>query len=246
MSATTKSSSGRGAARREAPQEQPPGQGAGGTPAPQRRLLRREPSLSPPRQAQGGEQMQMLRTELLLRCDRRGQGANILTVISPGAGEGRSRIAADLARSFARTGQSTLLIDADLRRPSLHQRFAQVGNPGLVEAIVEPDKARFCSLDNAGLLFLVPAGGPTESAAELLSSRGFESLLQSWADRFDHIVIDTPPAAEYPDALALSTIAGRTLMVSRAQRTSVNASREMMRRLETTRVEILGAVVCHF
>jgi protein-tyrosine kinase len=229
-------------ARSAAVQERPRPQ-----PAPQRRLLRRDPTPSPmARPGLGSEQMQVLRTELLLRHDRQTAGANVVAVISPGAVEGRSQIAADLARSFSRTGQSTLLIDADLRRPSQHQRFAQANNPGLVEAITDSRSPQFCSLDNAGLLFLLPAGGPTDSAAELLSSRSFETLLDRWAQQFDHIVIDTPPANDYPDVQALGTIARRVLLVSRAQRTSLNASREMMRRLQAMRVEILGAVVCHF
>lgn len=190
--------------------------------------------------------MRSLRTELLLRYDRRSRAANVLAVMSPGAGEGRSQTAAELAQSFARTGQSTLLIDADLRHPSQHVRFGQDNNPGLVEAITEERSSQFLQVDDSGLLFLLPSGGPSDAAVELLSSRSFENLLDVWAQRFDHIILDTPPAGDFPDALALGTIARRVLIVNRAQRTSINACREMLRRLEATRAEVLGAVVCHF
>ena len=69
------------------------------------------------------------------------------------------------------------------------------------------------------------AGAASGRAVELLSSRTFEVLLDGWAHQFDHIIIDSPPANEYPDALALGTIARRALIVNRAQHTSVNASR---------------------
>lgn len=197
--------------------------------------------------ARAGEQYAGLRTELLLRHDRHeGRSANVVAVLSPRAGEGRSQVAANLARSFARAGQTTLLVDADLRRPSQHLRFNVRRGDGLAEALNENRTPQIHPVDNAGMLFLLPAGGATDSAVELLSSRAFEVLLQDWTQRFDHIVLDSPPATEFPDAMALGTLARRALLVNRAQHTSVTACREMMRRLEATRVEVLGAVVCHF
>ncbi len=216
---------------------------------PGRRLLKREPAATWPAGSEAGstsDRLCGLRTELLLRHDHRSRPANVLAVLSPGPGEGRSQLAADLAQSFARAGQTTLLIDADLRQPSQHLRFGQSNSPGLADAIADQRMPPLRPLDHAGFLFLLPAGMASGNAVELLSSRTFEILLDGWAHQFDHIIIDSPPANEYPDALALGTIARRALIVNRAQHTSVNASREMLRRLEATRVEILGAVVCHF
>lgn len=197
--------------------------------------------------ARASEEYAGLRTELLLRHDHhQGRSANVVAVLSPQAGEGRSQVAANLARSFARAGQTTLLVDADLRRPSQHLRFNVKRDNGLMEALSEGSAPQIHAVDNAGMLFLLPAGGPTDSAVELLSSHTFEALLEDWMQRFAHIVLDSPPATEFPDAMALGTLARRALLVNRAQHTSVTACREMMRRLEATRVELLGAVVCHF
>jgi receptor protein-tyrosine kinase len=192
------------------------------------------------------EQMRSLRTELMLRHDRRVCAANVIAVVSPAAGEGRSEMAAGLAQTFARTGQPTLLIDADLRRPTQHVRFGQDHGPGLIEAITSGCAPQLRPLDHAGRLFLLPAGGPSDAAAELLSSRALEVLLDSLAQQFDHIILDTPPIGAFPDALALGTVAKRVLVVNRAHHTSLNGTREMLRRLEATRAEVLGAVVCHF
>jgi capsular exopolysaccharide synthesis family protein len=240
------------ALRRRAQPESKPQQG--------RRMLRPgpPPAAAPPQPprpetglatlpARASEEYAGLRTELLLRHDHhQGRSANVVAVLSPRAGEGRSQVAANLARSFARAGQATLLVDADLRRPSQHLRFNIKRDNGLVEALSEGRAPQIHAVDSAGMLFLLPAGGPTDSAVELLSSHTFEALLEDWMQRFAHIVLDSPPATEFPDAMALGTLARRALLVNRAQHTSVSACREMMRRLEATRVELLGAVVCHF
>ena len=93
---------------------------------------------------------------------------------------------------------------------------------------------------------LITAGRADGNPVELLSSDRFERLLGHWTDRFDHIIFDSPPAAEFPDAFALATVAGRILPISRAQHTPMSASREMLRRLEVTRAEAVGAVLGHF
>jgi receptor protein-tyrosine kinase len=196
--------------------------------------------------AQLTEQMRMLRTELLLRHDGRERAANVIAVVSPGAGEGRSQMAADLAQAFARMGQPTLLVDADLRHPSQHLRYCCDNRSGLAEAIVEQRPPQFRSIDSSGLLFLLTAGKPTDASVELLSSRAFEHLVETWSQQFQHIIFDSPAAVEFPDAFALGTIARRVLLLNRAHHTSLKANREILRRLESTRAEILGAVLCDF
>lgn len=191
-----------------------------------------------------GDEIRALRTEILVRHRQRG-GPNVIAVLSPCSNEGRSHLAAELAGSFAQLGQPTLLVDADLRRPSQHLLYAQDNQQGLADAIAKDEDAHLHPVA-PGDLMLITAGRSDSNPVELLSSDRFERLLGRWTERFDHIIFDSPPASEYPDAYALATIAGRILPISRAQHTPMSASREMLRRLEGTRAETVGAVLGHF
>ncbi|HUP91102.1 MAG TPA: CpsD/CapB family tyrosine-protein kinase [Solimonas sp.] len=191
------------------------------------------------------EQVRALRTELLLR-HQGGHHANIVAVLSPCAGEGRSLLSAELAISFAQLGQTTLLVDADLRNPRQHLLFGSDNREGLSQAIATDSAPCIHPVENFPDLFLLTAGPSPANPMELLSAGRFESLIESWRRRYEHVVIDTPAVSENSDALAVATLAGRVLVVSRAQRTPYKATREMLRRLAATQSQILGAVISHF
>lgn len=191
------------------------------------------------------ERLRMLRTELMLRHDA-SRGANVIAVVSPCAGEGRSQIAAELAISFAQLGQATLLVDADLRRPQQHSLFQTSNSGGLSQAIEEGEPPALQGVAGLPALLLLTAGEPPDNPLERLSNRAFESLASDWAEHFEFVVIDTPPAGPYADALAVATVAGRVLTLSRARHTPYRETRDMLRRLAATRAQVLGAVLNHF
>ncbi|HUR40011.1 MAG TPA: CpsD/CapB family tyrosine-protein kinase [Verrucomicrobiae bacterium] len=191
------------------------------------------------------EQIRMLRTELLLRHEP-GGGANVVAVMSPCALEGRSQLAAELAIAFSQLGRPTLLVDADLRHPQQHVLFNVDNASGLAQAIERDSVPRFHSVANLPSLFLLPAGPAPPNPLELLSSRSFETLAGEWRQHFEYVVVDTPPVSRYADGLAVATITGRVLSLSRARRTPYRDTREMMRRLGATQSRILGAVINHF
>lgn len=191
------------------------------------------------------ERLRMLRTELMLRHDA-AEGANVIAVVSPCAGEGRSQVSAELAIAFAQLGQATLLVDADLRRPQQHALFQAGAGGGLSRAIGERDWPALQGVAGVPALQLLTAGTPPEDPLERLSSRHFEALTQDWSRHFEYVVIDTPPASCYGDALAVATIVGRVLTLSRARHTPYRETREMLRRLTATRAQVLGAVLNHF
>ena len=191
------------------------------------------------------EQMRMLRTELLLRHDA-GESANVVSVLSPCAGEGRSQLAAELAVAFSQLGRPTLLVDADLRRPQQHVLFNADNTLGLSQAIAREQVPRFQSVTGLPSLFLLTAGAPPPNPLELLSTRCFEVMAGEWRQHFQFVVLDTPPIGRYADALAIATITGRVLSVSRARHTPYRETRDMLRRLSATQSRILGAVINHF
>lgn len=190
------------------------------------------------------ETLRALRTELLLLNE--GRGANIVAVLSPCAGEGRSQLAAELAISFAQLGRRTLLVDADLRKPQQHLLFGATNDYGLSQAISRNEKPQYHPVVGLMQMHLLTAGPIPSNPLELLSDGRFERLLLDWRNNFEFVVLDTPPISQCADGLAIATMAARVLVVSRAQHTSFKATRDMLRRLATTQSKILGAVLNHF
>lgn len=191
------------------------------------------------------EQIRMLRTELLLRHESN-DSANVVAVVSPCAAEGRSQLAAELAIAFAQLGRPTLLVDADLRHPQQHVLFNADNSLGLSEAIARQMAPRFQAVRGLPALFLLTAGAPPPNPLELLSDRAFEVMAGEWQQHFQFVVLDTPPVSRYADGLAVATIVGRVLSLSRARHTPYRETRDMMRRLGATQSRILGAVINHF
>ena len=191
------------------------------------------------------EKIRALRTELLL-LNEGTHHANIVPVVSPSAQEGRSQLAAELAISFAQLGRRTLLVDGDMRRPQQHLMFDCVNDTGLSRAISTGERPCFRPVEGFPRMHLLTAGPVPPNPLELLSDGRFEKLFSEWRNAYEFIVIDTPPAAEFADALAIATMAGRVLLVSRAQHSSYQTTKSMLRRLETTQSKILGAILNHF
>ena len=191
------------------------------------------------------EQIRALRTELMLR---RGPTvrADLLALMSPCRGEGRSLLAAELAIAFAQTGRPTLLVDADLRHPRQHALFGADNAIGLAQAIESGDTPQLLRVQGVPRMWLLTAGPIPSNPVELLSSETFASMLEEWRRNFDYVVLDTAPMKPYADALAVASFVGRVLTLSRAQHTPAKEMRDMLRRLSLTRSQILGTVISHF
>lgn len=192
-----------------------------------------------------GERMQALRTELLLRHDGLVR-ANMMALISPCAGEGRSRLCADLAIAFSQLGHPTLLVDADLRRPRQHLLFNADNENGLSQAIAKRVMPPLLSVEGLPHLSLLTAGPQPLNPLELLSDGHFERLVKEWRHSYEFVIVDTAPVSQFSDDLAVATVVGRVLTIVRANHTPYREQKEMLRRLSVTRSQILGAVINHF
>jgi protein-tyrosine kinase len=191
------------------------------------------------------EKVRALRTELLLRRGPTGR-ADMVALLSPCAGEGRSLLAAELAIAFAQTGRPTLLVDADLRRPRQHLFFGADNSEGLSHSIERGVTPQLHRVQGLAQMSLLTAGAVPHDPLELLSSTGFASMIKDWRDNFEFVVIDTAPVMHFADGLAVASLAGRVLTLSRAQRTPYKDMQNMLRRLAATRSQVLGAVISHF
>ena len=194
-----------------------------------------------------GEQIRALRTSLLMLNEGHTTGAHMLAVVSPCGGEGRSQIAAELAMSFAQLGQSTLLVDADMRRPSLHKMFDCTSSLGLADGLMHRAPPHTHPVQGMERFDFIAAGNPPQSnPLELFSDHRFAGMVYDWRNRYAFVIIDTPAVSEYADALAIAAVTGRVLAVARAKQTPYKKVKEMMRRLAITQSRVVGAVMSHF
>ncbi len=171
----------------------------------------------------------------------------ILLVTSAQAGEGKSTTSLALAEGFARMGKRTLLIDADLRRPSVHQRLALPGEPGLSTLLTSRETLDAVQMasgrDN---LWVIGAGPIPPSPTELIATARFEELLEEAARNFAVVVIDSPPILGLADAPAMSALVDGVVFVIESERGHRGALKSSLRRLRAMRPILLGAVLTKF
>jgi capsular exopolysaccharide synthesis family protein len=167
-----------------------------------------------------------------------------LLVTSSAAGEGKSTTVLAIARHFATLGLKVLIIDADLRRPSLHERFSVDNSIGLSNYLAggcSPPKAMQNTTTN-NLVFM-PSGPVPPNPADLLASSRFLTLLTVGAEVFDLIVIDSPPVLGLADTQLLSNVAAATVFVIRSGSTRKAQLRHSLKRLRFARATVVGGVL---
>ena len=142
--------------------------------------------------------------------------ANRDDVSSPNTADGKSLVSANLALAFASAGQLTLLIDGDVRCGSLHATFDVPVTPGLVEYLGNDTGVEtVVKATSSENLFLLPRGTRGHRAPELLISKKMSALVQTARQKFDVVIIDSPPFIAGVDAYALGAATGSILVVLR-------------------------------
>ena len=192
-----------------------------------------------------GEKIRALRTDLML-LNESAQRGNVVALVGPGRGEGRSQLCAELAIAFAQLGRRTLLVDADLRHPRQHVLFSTDNQWGLAQTLALGESPYMHGVEGMPELAVLTCGTIPPNPLELVSHRRFERLITELRRQYDFIVIDTPAVSLYADALQIATVAQRVLVVTRTGATSYRSMKEMLRRLAVTGSKILGAVTSKF
>ena len=193
--------------------------------------------------SQMAESFRALRTSLLLTS--LGGPPHVILVTSALPGEGKSTTSLNAAIVLAQKGARVLLMDADLRRATLHKTLGMgareglsnvlTGNASLEQAIIPSN-----ILPN---LFLLPAGTPPPNPAELLASSQMQELLVQLRGQYDHIVMDTPPTLSVTDAVILSTLADRVVLVIRSGQTTKQALRRARDILLQVNAHVCGVLL---
>ena len=142
-----------------------------------------------------------------------------IMVTSSEPGEGKSTIAGNLAVSFAQDGKRVLLIDCDLRKPSLHKKFKISNLIGLSDVLIGKEDLKTALHRYNENLVVLTSGKIPPNPSEMLSSKTMSMLLEELKGVFDCVILDTPPVQAVTDSQILSTKADGTILVIRAERT---------------------------
>jgi capsular exopolysaccharide synthesis family protein len=169
----------------------------------------------------------------------------IISITSTFPAEGKSTTSINVATVLAQKGARVLLIDADMRRSSLHQKMKLRLQPGLSGVL-----AHLCTLQDAVVqveemptLYLLPAGAVPPYPAELLGSQAMKDLLAHAGNEFDYVIVDTPPVLTVTDGIVVASQTDVTLLVFRAGETSKHALRRSRDLLLRSRAKIGGVVL---
>lgn len=188
------------------------------------------------------EAMRSIYESILL--SHRGGSPKSLLIASSVADEGKTAVAVGLARMEALTGSNVLVVDADLRRPEIHRVFRAAESPGLVELVageVELDAA--LNQDELSGTWYMTAGRHAIDPLDILTSSAFDDVLERLIQRFDLVVIDSPPSTMFLDARILSNKVEKTLFVVRCGETPQEVALDTLRRHAQSGAQISGVVL---
>jgi capsular exopolysaccharide synthesis family protein len=194
-------------------------------------------------QSQMAESYRALRTSLLL--SNLGAPPKVIMVTSALPQEGKSTTSINTAVVLAQKDVRVLLIDADLRRPSIHKTLGMGPHSGLSNVLTGSTTLEQAIVHTTILpnLFVLPAGTPPPNPAELLASAEMRDLLTRLRGEYDHIVIDTPPSLSVTDAVVLSPRADAVLLVIRSGQTTKQALRRSRDILTQVNAKVVGVLL---
>ena len=189
------------------------------------------------------EALRALRTSTLFALSEKPR-SKVILITSAVPSQGKSFISANLAYLLASTDKRVLLIEADVRRASLH-RYISFGkdDPGLTSVLRDKHNVDTAILSNVfAKLDFLPAGLTVKNPGDMLSSDAMIDLINTMAERYDYVVIDSPPLLPVNDARSLARAADVTLFVARQNMTSVSEIREAMEIFEKGGSKIDGLI----
>jgi capsular exopolysaccharide synthesis family protein len=188
------------------------------------------------------EAIRTLRNSILLTDFDRQFRTLLVTSASPS--EGKSTIAIHLAVAHAQQHRRTLVIDGDLRRPSIHKRFGMSNTLGLSNVLLNDLPWREALLKPPGIpdLDILPAGSVSRRAADLIG-RGLQSLLDECSNHYDLIIMDAPPLLGFPEPLQMATAVDGVVIVARAGQTSRKGVASVLHTLHRLRANVIGLVL---
>ena len=189
------------------------------------------------------EAFRRLRTNILA-LERSG-AANVLLVTSAEPNEGKSTITANLAASLTQTGKRVVVVDGDLRAPTIHEIFGIRNRAGFGQVLsgkIKLEDALHAAPRNPGLI-VIPSGGSFDHPAELVASATTEEVIAELSARFDVVLVDSPAFLSLADALSLATAVPNVLVVVSRSQTRREALISVQKQLAGIGANPLGVVI---
>lgn len=168
----------------------------------------------------------------------------LLGLTSAGPEEGKSVVTANLAITLAQQGKKVLLMDCDLRKPMVHKLFGVPSSPGITNVLVDGTPLdTLASKAPVQGLTVIPAGPIPPNPSELLGSSSMDQLLQEVSERFDYVLLDTPPVVSVTDAVVLSSRLDGLILVVHAGVTRTQLVKEAKKNIEQAQGNLIGVVL---
>lgn len=190
------------------------------------------------------EQYKLLRTNLSFTLPM-GDGCKVIGVTSSVRGEGKSTTAVNLSYVLAESGKKVLLIDGDLRIPSVAKKMKINSTPGLTDLLRGDSTVDLAQLKSKYLpnWYIMPSGVLPPNPSELLGSKRMEAALKNLRNHFDYIIVDLPPVNIVSDALAISQYIDGMVLVVREDYTEKKELENCFRQIRLSNVNVLGCVM---
>jgi len=188
------------------------------------------------------ENFRKLRTNIYLSLKDHANG--IVMITSAGPGEGKSTITANLGVVMAQAGRKVLLVDSDLRNPTMHKFFSMENNRGLTNLLVQNlDIANIVRSTGTKRLWLATSGPIPSNPSELLQSKPMKDFLTKALAQYDIVLLDVPPLISVTDAVVLAPLVDGVLLVVKSESTVVDKIKVAKSYLEMASANILGVVL---
>lgn len=170
-----------------------------------------------------------------------------MLVTSSQPSEGKSTTSVALAISFSKAGKKVLLIDSDLRNPSLHKYIMQKNNDGFASVLTKNRKFldQVQKIQDTNIDF-IPAGNAPPNPAEILISHNIEEFLDSVKDHYDHIIMDGPPIMGLADSPQISSVVDGTILIARTGVVRGRQAQNALTRLQAANAKVVGVILCQY
>ena len=194
------------------------------------------------------EAFKRLRTNVMLKFPEGDPECRIIGVTSAQPSEGKSTISLNLSYSLAELGKNVLLIDSDMRRPSIHLKARVEKEPGLADLLgssnaIASSVRKYQSSKNETCFDIIPGGNIPPNPSELLTSKRMETLLKTLRSAYDYIILDLPPVGAVIDAISISKQTDGMIVVLRENNCPVGIFRDCVAQIQEANVPILGFVI---
>lgn len=188
-----------------------------------------------------------IRSQVMLRVFDEREPRRALAVVSPDSGDGKTYFAANLAVSLAQLGGRTLVVDADLRGPRLHEVFGVDGRAGLSGILSGRAEAKVIQMAHGmSNLFVLPVGIVPPNPVELVERPAFSLLMRELTSKFDHVIVDTPAAKYGSDAYVIGVRCGAVVVLARKNQSRAAELQDLVHYLSDGPTTLAGVVMNEF